>query len=203
MRASQPRIPLLVLLAAATLLACDSGTDEAQTGEVATTTTFIGDVDETTAMVGLIQDGDQVSAYVCGREDTLQTHTRWFHGTLSEDGISVSMEAEGWHLEGALTAEVFDGVLSDPDGEPASISIDASSADAMTGLYSVLDAGCRAGLLVLEADTLVTQGAWCDGDGLVKQVTPMMPVALIDGGIAVMVDDTDPAVSLTMSQHTP
>ena len=167
---------------------------------------YVGEVEGTTAMVGLVRDGAVLSAYVCGREDTLATHTRWFHGALNEDGGTFALQADSWTLSGTFEGDALSGTLDAPDDSSSTVLLEMAAADTLGGLYSVVDSECRAGLIVIDAETagtLVTQGAWCDGSGLVMQVTPMMPVVLTGEGIQVSVDGADPEHLLTMSPHTP
>jgi hypothetical protein len=201
---SQPYVWFLIAMVAWLLVACADSTQGLDEGQATEAGIFIGDVAGTTAMVGLVHNDDTLAAYVCGREDTLASYTRWFNGSLDDDGATFTLDSDGWSLSGSLEASGVEATLVDPDGASASLSLVAAATDSLSGLYSVLDGDCRAGLIVSDPGTstaIITQGAWCDGDGVVKQVTPMMPVGLVDGGIAVTVDDTAPEQALTMAPH--
>jgi len=199
----QPRIWLAFALASVVFGGC--GDTVADPGATAPTGSFVGAVEGTTAMAGLVRDGDAVAAYVCGHEDTLQTHTRWFSGAVGADGAAFSLGQDGWTLIGSFVGDNVGGTLTDPDGASSTIMLGAAATGSLSGLYSVLDSGCRAGLIVIDpgdASAPAAQGAWCDDSGLIKQVTPMMPVAMVDGSIEVAVDGTDPAQMLPMSPHS-
>jgi hypothetical protein len=209
---------LACALVAVLLAACAQSDDDPNVdpGSPSSSGPFVGTLAGTTAMVGLVRDGDQLAAYVCGREDTLASHTRWFNGALENDGDTFNLDVDeatftlngdDWSLSGAITADGVSGTLVDPDGTSSSFVLEVAAAGSLSGLYSVLDGDCRSGLIVSDpgaTGTLITQGAWCDGSGLIKQVTPMSPVTLTDdGALQVTVDEADPENLLMLSPHTP
>jgi hypothetical protein len=170
----------------------------------ALTGAFVGEVEGTSLMIGVVRDGDSLAAYVCGHADTLTTHTRWFSGSLGSDGETFTLQTDDWQLTGSLDEGGIQGALIEPGGVSTALSLAAAGPDTLSGLYSVMDSGCRAGLIVVDSgasSALLTQGAWCDGAGLVKQVTPMMPVALVEGGIQVMVEGSE-QMQLTLTPHS-
>jgi hypothetical protein len=72
------------------------------------TGSFVGEIDGTTALVGLVSDGSRVRAYICDS----QTIATWFSGTLrdgqaklrSRDGRqTLALSVDGNHAQGTLT----------------------------------------------------------------------------------------------------
>jgi hypothetical protein len=138
------------------------------------------------AWVGVKVEGEDAAAYVCGSGETLTTHTRWMHAAV--DGDDVTFERDGWRLEVTVEVAAVKGELFAPDGAIHPVEAHLARDNQLEGLYTAIDAGCRAGLILVSSGDADTQGAWCDGFGHLAQVTPVMPVELTPNGIAVTAD---------------
>ncbi len=151
-------------------------------------TVLVGQVDDTEVAIGLsIADGNVV-LYSGGHGSTLASHSRWFRG-VEEDG-TFELEQDGWTITGWREEESVIGILLAPTGELWRWAAEVPS-DEVGGLYrgaSIPGSPCRAGLVVHSAE--VAQGAWCDGDGLFMEVTPMStPIERTQQGIEVEVPE--------------
>lgn len=156
------RLPSFVCLF---LLACGGSTE----GNYAAA---LGDSDAVVAVA--VGDAGAVSAYVCGGPSTIASHTRWFFGSVAED--SFELESDGWRMEGNFDGSDLTGVLIEPDGTANAWRAPAADEDALGGLFVSTVAGCRSGVVILQADAADEphmQGVFCDALGNVGQVTPV------------------------------
>lgn len=162
--------------------------------------TYVGKLDGSDALVAVTVAGNDVVAYSCGGPLTIHVHTRWYRGTVSEDSVELSSE------DGAtgIIKFVGDGVsgsLVQPDGqELALIDTALQGSDTASALFSVVDEGCRTGVIVKQdsaEDTAEVQGAWCgpaavgDEDEIFSQVTPITPIEVGLTSLKIEVVDID------------
>jgi hypothetical protein len=170
------------------LLSCGGAGDSEETNK-STRQVYVGLVQGTDALAAVVLEENKLSFYVCGREEILESHTRWFSGSLNDGKIS--LEKAGWTITGELVDEEMEGVLAGPNEDSNTLSLQLVVPGGLSNLYSVLDSGCRTGAIVVDSndgsDPLV-QGAWCNDDELVKQVTPMTPIELTQKGLGFTVD---------------
>jgi hypothetical protein len=151
-----------------------------------------GSVAGSDAWIGLSISEQQVSAYVCGGASTVATHTRWFSG--ARRGGAFELERHGWILRGAEYGSGMRGELVDPRGVETTWKAAKTSELHMGGLYAAVDSGCRAGAIVVDGEQpAALQGAWCDGAGMVMQVTPVQPIARL----------ADPRAGITLRVELP
>jgi hypothetical protein len=154
--------------------------------------TYVGTVDGTGARIAVVHAGASYVAYVCGEGETLASHTRWFRGELDYDAGSVALVSDGWQLAMIEGEAHLRGDLIAPDGAVArwnAVRI-ASAERSALGLYDSSELGCRAGVIVWQDDPCSAQGAWCDAEGEIGQITPadcpaggtLQVEALRDGG---------------------
>lgn len=140
--------------------------------------TYIGVVEGGETRIALVEAGGAIQAYVCGRGETLESHTRWFEGELggADAGIA-DLTNDGWQLQVRVATGRVNGELIAPNGAALRWSaerIDGGAANEL-GLYESFDTGCRSGVIVWEAidgPDCRAQGAWCDETGTRGQVTP-------------------------------
>jgi len=166
---------------------------------------FVGTVNGTNALAAMVSENGKVSMYVCGHGDTLESHTRWFNGDSNGQGFI--LDTGGWKSEGTFTAETATGTLTDPEGNSTDWAMNWAAKDNVSGLYSALHSDCRTGVVVIDAGTAkepTVQGAWCNAEGLIKQVTPMTPVDLAPEGLEMSVElDTGPESFFVQPHHPP
>lgn len=178
-----------------------SGEDESS-GAVAPPQTFIGELQGSDAVIAIVEEDASWIAYVCGGPLTYATLTRWFAGTsrggageATLRGVTggASLVADG--VAGAREGTITSGDVSltfRADRIPTSVS-------RVPGLFSAIDSGCRAGLVVMPegaGSTPRMQGVWCDDAGRFGQVTPIMPLTVRGERVAVHVGE--PARQLYM-----
>jgi hypothetical protein len=165
---------------------------------------FVGQVASSDAVVAAVHADGQLSFYVCGGAQTYAHLTRWFSGAETADG-SFHIENAGWTLTGNLTAG--SGTLDGPGGETHAWTIAPAPTD-VAGLYSAENDGCRTGAVVGDLDgtgATSLQGTWCNGEGELAQVTPIIPMVDVDvsvayDGIPVLVEQPSLSLQLTVER---
>ena len=146
---------------------------------------YIGKLDGSDALVAVTVAGNDVVAYSCGGPLTIHMHTRWYRGTLSEDSVELT-SADGATGTITFVGDSISGALVQPDGQELALFDTAlKGSDTASGLFSVVDEGCRTGVIVKQDSPDVdaeVQGAWCgpaavgDEDEIFSQVTPITPI---------------------------
>jgi hypothetical protein len=136
---------------------------------------LVGPIDGTDAELGLVVDGERVSAYVCGGELTRATISRWFEGAGSTDAGTLATDS--WEL--AWNADT--GTLTDPSGVVSTFAVADQTESA--ALYDADDSGCRDGAVVWDdGGGLVLLGTWgCYAAGTeLLEVTPVGTLRIAD-----------------------
>ena len=179
------------------LAACS--TEEPSSPEVSEGT-YVGKLDGSDAVFAVTVAGDEVVAYACGGALTINIHTRWYRGTL--DGNEVELTSD----DGAsgivkFTGESVNGTLVQPDGqELALFDTKLRGSDTASALFSVVDEGCRTGVIVRQDtadETPEVQGAWCGPaaaggeEDIFSQVTPITPIEVGLTSLKIEVNDID------------
>jgi hypothetical protein len=149
--------------------------------------TYVGEVSGTDAVVAVATEGDSVVVYVCGGPSTLAEHTRWYSGSVgdptlaSKAGEALELSVDGGRARGAYTVEgtrfEFEAV---------------APADRYRRLFTVVDSGCRTGVVV---DGDEVQGAWCNDLGIFEQVTPIAPIDPTSDSLDVAISSTSEALA--------
>jgi hypothetical protein len=132
----------------------------------------VGRIEGTDAAIATLVDAQGAVAYVCGGPTTFESWTRWYHGSDDEgdaDG-EVALASADWLLE--IDDSGLSGSVLEPSGVAHAWS--ATPASEGTGLFTAVDAGCRAGVVVSGEESI--QGVWCDDLGRFAQVTPVLPI---------------------------
>lgn len=151
----------LVVLATAAALAACGGSDNA----VTSARTYVGKVEGTDALIGLVSDGTAAVAYVCDGQDT----ATWFRGAQPDartiqldagaDGLVATLSEQGaeGHVVLAGTRRKFTAVPASP-GTPAGLYRAEVPLDAGTliGGWIALASGEVRGLLKLGSTSLST-----------------------------------------------
>lgn len=176
------------------LTACSESAPEVADG------TYVGKLDGSDAMVAVTIAGEDVVVYSCGGPLTIHLHTRWYRGTLDGDTVELTSD-DGATGSIKLVGETVSGSLGQRDGQAlALVDTERKGSDTATALFSVVDEGCRTGVIV-QQDTPdaepVVQGAWCapaatgDEDEIFSQVTPITPIEAGLTSLKIEVDDMD------------
>jgi hypothetical protein len=197
---SSSRLPVFVCSAAIVcIVGCSSAGSDVEDGDEAddaplTARTLVGQVDGSDVVLGVVVDGDEVTAYACGGVDTYATHSRWFEGRFGDgdDPDAFSIELEGFVLAGERSSNAIAGSLRDPDGSTHSYTVAPTAEDGLSGVYDAELDGCRTGVVLFATPEGVEgQGTYCTGEGVFTQVIILQPVALQADGIEVQVETTD------------
>jgi hypothetical protein len=148
--------------------------------------TYVARLSTSDAWVSVEVRDQSAVAYVCGGSQSLETETRWMHGTANGDELR--FERDGWVLELREEGEILAGVLVDPDGGRTTVDADAlddsvTPDERLTGLFTAVVDGCRSGVIIDRNGD--AQGAFCTELGFMSQVTPVQPVVRTPDGIAV------------------
>lgn len=195
------RRSLNALMLAAAVLASACGDDDAHTGgdggAVSGVAAYVGALENGDARLAIVRDASAFTAYVCGTGPTLLTHTRWFQ---SEAGGGASRAVkDGWELRLAASERgMLRGELQTPEGDVLAWSASPAQAGTEEGLYQANHAGCRAGIIVWQAEAgpgCKAQGSWCDAQGQRGQITPV--VCAPDEPLQVAASDGSDAFQLT------
>lgn len=141
--------------------------------------------------IALLTDGTRVVAYACADDVAHDPYPGWFTGELAPDG-TFALARDGFSMSGSIASDGAHGAIVEPDGTVVSWAAAAISHASLTGLYKN-DAGgdsCGANVIVIADDPTqppIVRGAWCN----VMQVTPIAPIALVDGQLGVEVATAD------------
>lgn len=140
--------------------------------------------DEGAVSIGLTAQDGLVAGYACGDDPALERYPGWFVGET--DGDQVSLELDGWTFAARFSPDGAEGTLREPSG--AEVAWSAPPAAGLSGTYAARDAGCTTGVVVVDGRPPILRGVWCNSDGEQRQVTPLPPVQLVDGRLAVTVE---------------
>jgi hypothetical protein len=139
-------------------------------------------------LIGLaIQDG-LVAMFVCGENP--DEYPGWFAGEASATG-SIQLASGDWSAAASWTSGRAEGSVTEPDGDVIDWTATRVLGDVLTGLYAAPGSACPTGAVVIDggdATLEIGRGSSCTDDGLRLQVTPLYPLRLVDGRLAVEVD---------------
>jgi hypothetical protein len=147
--------------------------------------TYVGRLDGSDALVAVTVAGNDVVAYSCGGPLTIHMHTRWYRGTLDGDSVDLTSD-DGATGTIKFAGDSVSGSLVQPDGQELALFETAlQGSDTASALFSVVDEGCRTGVIVKQDSADVdaqVQGAWCGPaaagaeEDIFSQVTPITPI---------------------------
>lgn len=169
-----------------TLVACGGEVETVGATRAEPARAYTGSLSSTDADIALVEQGGQVRAYVCGGELTYATLSRWFTLTTSPGAhgeSEVRGEADGWRLEGTLTASGAQGWLRGPDGEAARSWQARVVEDEVSGLYERREEVGVLGAIVQRREAVAdpeVQGVLLGRAGYRAQVTPVRPLGAPD-----------------------
>ncbi|MEW6742092.1 MAG: chitobiase/beta-hexosaminidase C-terminal domain-containing protein [Planctomycetota bacterium] len=116
---------------------------------------FVGTVEGSDAVVALIADDEQVTAYVCGGPRSLSTHTAWFLGPLASGRFELSTGERGEEmLRGEIVAGQARGALRLSDGGEHAWSAREVNLDSPAGLYMGTGQADVTGVVVMDTGHL-------------------------------------------------
>jgi hypothetical protein len=149
---------------------------------------YVGAVGDDASLALAVQ-GAAVAVYACGADPTRDEYPRWVTMGTYADGARVALTRDdGWRFEGAWSDGAASGALVRPDGTTLTWLGAAAPRGSLDGLYAALDAGCTSGVIVMGgAAAPLVRGAWCDAAGDVRQITPLLPLTIEGGRLAVEV----------------
>ncbi|MEQ1564525.1 MAG: hypothetical protein ABMA64_02720 [Myxococcota bacterium] len=159
------------------------------------TRTYVGEVEGTDAVVGLVTGDGVGRLYLCGGPTTMSALNQWFE--LAVDGDTAAGWAEGWTVF-ATGPDPWAGELMDPTG--ASWNFTAEAGVEGAGPYEAKSpvGECPAGAVVLDAHTL--RGVACPTALVPAQV---VPVGVLRPGGRVAVRTDDGALSFVVEPAAP
>jgi len=130
---------------------------------------YTGAIEASDARIAIATDGERVTLYACGgkEEASMRAFTVWYRGPLGQ---------REWKAQSPM---ILDLVIGDRTARGTLVDLNgaghAFSAQIGGRLFSTVDRGCRAGVIV--DPRLGSQGVWCDSfDDLVAQVDPGAPM---------------------------
>jgi hypothetical protein len=174
------------------VLACSAACGSSGGGPTSTTTRFVGTVDGTNVVVGLVVTDGQALLFFCGKGETLTTLTHWMHGAVTlgqafelTDGTAratATATPSASHLSGTFIASA--------SGKPMTWSADLVTGGTLAGIYTDQLSEGLVALIVLQSSSSATpmaQGAFHDVmlKEAILQVTPLAPLVLTGGSLAV------------------
>lgn len=114
-----------------------------------TVPTYVGTVTGSDAQVAVLIDGNWLTVYTCGGEESWETHTGWFYGL--PDGDSFDLQYAGLHVSGRFDEERSWGTLTLADGTELEFDAPRAEPDTAAGIYYRQQNGDRTGLIVTNA----------------------------------------------------
>ena len=164
---------------------------------------FVGAIEGSDSVVGVVTDGEAGLAYLCGGSMSMYTHHAWVPLSFGRDG---ALAGEGGGAEISLEpdeADGYSGRVIDPDG--VELTVDLARGAAPEGPYEAeVDSDCPAGAVVFERDgRLLLQGVVCVA-AIPAQVVPVGQITSDGAGIRVRADlAADPPLEFQVSPASP
>ncbi len=139
---------------------------------------YAGALEGSDAVAAVAVSGDTVALYVCGGDTSYATRSRWYSGTRVGDEADVASTDGGTaHVDFGDTE--ITGTITEPGAQPFAFRLDMMRPGGPGGVYSVVDSGCRTGVVVIDHGAMTeptVQGTWCSSQDIFAQVTPITPV---------------------------
>jgi hypothetical protein len=193
------------VLGLAMVVALSGCSSSSSSGPAVATTQFVGTVNGTNAVVGVVVTGDKALVFFCGTGSTLSTLTHWMHGSITV-GQPFTVTDSTATASGTATATGVTGTLSVEDaGPPIMWSASVVASGTAAGVYTDQATQGLADLIVTQPTPSVTamlQGAFRDSaDGIVFQVMPLDDHP-VDGAISAQVTEANTVIPLTLTLAT-
>ncbi len=207
MRTLTRLFPSAAALATTTLLAlaCDPEPAGPAEGTDLDARAAVGAIDSTDLSLAALLDEDALTVYMCGGDETFDSHTRWFRGSFGEgdDPDAFELVSDGMTLVGTRTADGLTGELVEADGSRHAFAIDPVDDDSDLGLYFASQDDRNTGVVVREeGGELVAQGASCTRTNECNQVIILPPLAITNKTIQVQVEFDTGSTEEILVAHT-
>lgn len=165
MRAHRAAVQLTLLLSAA----CD-----APTSNIDHEARFAGVASSDPAYaVGVVSGADGGVIYVCGTDEASRSRSEWL--VIEPNGDITTKDGTELRGEAAIGSDSISGFVALADGTEVDFSLPRAEKENLA-LYSVVDAGCRTGVVIYGPGAQTSAGTWCSSEGIYEQVTPISPV---------------------------
>jgi hypothetical protein len=154
---------------------------------------FVGPVDGSDALVGLVLEDAQAVLYACGGSTDAHQLNDWFFGKAGDRALTLARA--GARVDATIEAAQARGTLTLQDGTVLSFAAERQPDGALGGLYSASADGCRIGAIVRqEAQGPRVVGKRCSVDDQAATVVPIPPLVRRAEGIAVEAGPAQPDV---------
>jgi hypothetical protein len=175
-------------------------------GGTAGLTRWVGEVEDSDVLLGVVVDGGaRARVFFCGGSSSFASSTRWVLTDVDSDG-AFSFEDMGWRVEGEIGDGRIRGRLEIGDDAGQDFSAAPIRAGTLAGLYEGQSECGRVGLIVLQdrpSSPPRGQGACVGAGHLPEQVSPILPITLEAGAIAVEIGDVQADVRPAGPAPTP
>jgi hypothetical protein len=171
--------------------ACSAERDDVASPRPASTLYLAATIDDDgnrVAMALLTGVDGTVKGYVCPEDPTREEYAGWFSGTVSTTDGTIHLNRQGWSLQATLRPDKAEVTVTSDGGYLMQWSAKPATRGTLSGLYATNDGGCVTGVIVIDDGSSVpmVHGAWCEAStDRVLQVTPALPIALIEGRLPV------------------
>jgi len=185
----------LAPLLAAGAVAC--GSSSGGPSPSTTTDRFVGTVEGTNVLVGLVVTDGKALLFFCGKGDTLASETHWLRGSVTvgqafnlTDGTAT---ATGDATSGSGAAHLTGTYKESASADAKSWSVDLTTGSGLSGVYTDQLSQGLVALIVVDPGSgapPVAQGAFhvVTIKEAILQVTPLNPLSISKEGLAVDVE---------------
>src|SRR5262249_3954315 len=121
-------------------------------------------------------------------DPTRDEYGGWFSGKVSTTDGSIHVNRDGWAFSATLHPDTADVTLASDAGYLMQWSAKPAARGTLSGLYATNDGGCVTGVIVIDdgSSLPIVHGASCEvSTDRVLQVTPALPIALVEGRLPV------------------
>lgn len=123
--------------------------------------------------IGIVSGGDGGVVYVCGIHEASRSQSEWL--VLEPNGDITTKDGAELRGEATIASGSITGFVALADGTEVDFTLPRAPSE-NPALYSVVDAGCRTGVITYGPGGRTSAGTWCSSQGIYEQVTPISPV---------------------------
>ena len=144
---------------------------------------YVGQIDdgEEGASIALAMTPGRLVVYGCGDDATEDDYLGWAGMALAQGQSEIAVEVGGWAFEGFWDEREATGTLDRDDKSYAWWARPVTPGQ-LDGLYLRQGQSCATAVIV---DGEAVRGTWWCDSGELAQVTPLFPLALVDGRLTV------------------
>lgn len=110
----------------------------------------VGKVNQSDALIAIVQSPTGLLIYVCGGANDWSSHTSWFSGAINEDGTFTFAGQNGLSISGKVSEKASRGELYLANGDHTPWQSLAVSDEGIAGLYRLASDTEVAGFIVAE-----------------------------------------------------